>query len=362
MSFSYGRKLRVTLFGSSHGPGVGVVLDGVPAGTLVDWEAVQNQMRRRSSVGKPYATGRKEPDRFDILSGWTEKGTDGGPLTLFIPNESVQSEDYDSLKTTPRPMHADYPAMVKYGTSYDPRGGSFFSGRMTAPLVLAGSIAIQLLEQQGIYIGAHIARIGEVQDMRFPPVTLDEHLLLDIKNRDFPVLDLEKGEEMLHEIQKAKEEGDSLGGTIECGMVNLPVGMGSPWFCGLESTISSLVFAIPGVKGIEFGSGFEGSKMRGSKHNDGYVMEKGKVRTKTNHHGGILGGLSTGMPMIFHVACKPTASIAMPQETVDLNAGEDCTVTVKGRHDPCIVPRAVVCVEAATAIAMADQLMVEGVL
>ena len=362
MSFSYGRRLRVTLFGSSHGPGVGVVLDGVPAGTMVEWEAVKEQMKRRSSVGKPYATGRKEPDRFDILSGWTEKGTDGGALTLFIPNESVQSADYDSLKTIPRPMHADYPAMMKYGKGYDPRGGSFFSGRMTAPLVLVGSIAMQLLEKQGIFIGAHIASIGEIQDQRFPAGNLDEYLLLDVKNRDFPVLDQAKGEKMRDEIHKAKEEGDSLGGTIECGIVHLPVGTGSPWFYGLESIVSSMVFAIPGVKGIEFGSGFEGSTMRGSEHNDGYVMAEGKVRTKTNHHGGILGGLSTGMPMIFHVAFKPTASIAMPQETVDLNAGEDCTVTVKGRHDPCIVPRAVVCVEAAAAIAMADQLMVEGVL
>jgi chorismate synthase len=339
-----------------------MVLDGIPSGVLIDWEQVKVQMERRSAVGKPYATDRKEEDSFEILSGWSQTGTDGGALAALIPNGDIRSKDYEEMLFIPRPMHADYPAMVKYGTGYNPRGGSFFSGRMTAPLVLAGSIVRQLLEKKGIYIGAHIASIAEVRDKNFPALALPQTLLRDLATQSFPVIHQEAGLKMMEEINRAKENGDSVGGTVECGIINLPVGVGSPWFMGLESQLSAILFAIPGVKGLEFGSGFEGTKMLGSQHNDAYYLKDGMIRTKSNHHGGILGGLSTGMPLLFRVAFKPTASIAKEQDSINMHKGEECKVSVTGRHDPCIVPRALICVESAVAIALADELMIEGLL
>lgn len=359
MWFSSGRKVKVTLFGASHGPGVGITLEGVPSGSIIDFKEIEKALERRRPKSEDISTGRKEKDSFEIHSGVKGNITDGSPITIFIKNEDIRSKDYSELKAIPRPGHADYPAIVKLKEGYDERGGSFFSGRMTAPLVAAGSICNKLLKNEGIVIGSHILSIGKIKEKAFNPVSITEKQLLLLKEESFPVMDKGKENEMKDFIKEVRERNDSTGGVIECAAIGLKTGLGSPWFLGLDSIISSMMFSIPGVKGVEFGSGFKGSSFLGSENNDEYRIEDGKVVTLKNNSGGILGGLATGMPLLFRVAFKPTASIGQIQKTVNLKTMEETTISVKGRHDPCIVSRAASVVEACLAIALYDEIRYE---
>lgn len=368
MSFSIGTAIRITIFGESHGKALGVVIDGLPSGEEISWDSVHQKMQRRAPGLQSYTTGRKETDEFEVLSGISGGLTNGAPLSAIIGNHDFKSKDYDAFRSIPRPMHGDYPAAIKYKDGYNGSGGSFFSGRMTAPLVLAGAILNSILEKRGIYIGAHIYSIGEIQDTPWDPVNLSKEKLQKMNQEIFPVESEEKAIEMKEEIDKVQKQGDSIGGVVECGVTGLPVGVGEPFFEGLESVISQIVFSIPGVKAIEFGSGFKGTTMRGSQHNDSFQFQDSegnhtsgnhisKVITTSNNHGGILGGLSTGMPILLRAGFKPTASIFMEQDTVNLETGENTKIQIKGRHDPCIVPRGVVCVEAGVAIAISELMM-----
>lgn len=359
MSFSFGTALRLTIFGESHGKALGLVIDGLPSGEEISWDDVRLKMKRRAPGQQSYTTGRSEPDEFEILSGVKEDITNGGSLSAIIRNQNARSKDYEALRNIPRPMHSDYPAMVKYGDAYNGAGGGFFSGRMTAPLVLAGAILTCILEKRGIIIGAHIYSIGDIQDIPWDPAKLSKEKLQTMNQEIFPVESVEKAADMKKEIEKVQREGDSIGGVVECGVTGLPVGIGEPFFEGLESVISHAVFSIPGVKALEFGSGFQGTTMRGSDHNDPFQFVEGSVTTPSNNHGGILGGLSTGMPLILRAGFKPTASIFLDQDTVNLETGENGKIKIQGRHDPCIVPRGVVCVESAVAIAIAE-MMIKG--
>ena len=357
MSNSYGERFRITIFGQSHADAIGVVIEGIPAGVVLDLPEIQAMMARRQSGSAPYATARKEPDLPEIVSGTVNGVTCGAPLCAIIRNKDVRSGDYDALRTVPRPSHADFAAFRKYEGQYDHRGGGRFSGRMTAPLVFAGAVAMQLLQEKGVTVGAHIARIGHITDDPFDAVSMDPSVLNSLKAKAFCTLNDAAGEAMRQAIAEAKADGDSLGGVIECAAVGLPVGLGEPMFGGLENEISRCVFAVPAVKGIEFGSGFAGAALRGSENNDPFCVKEDAVRTETNNHGGILGGLASGMPLVFRAAFKPTPSIAKPQRSVDLATGAPVTLKIPGRHDPCVVPRAVPCVEAACAVALANLLL-----
>ncbi len=349
MSNCYGTALKLSIFGQSHGPAIGMTLEGLPAGFQPDMEALQGFLNRRAPGQGAHTTSRKEGDVPEFLSGLLNGKTCGAPICAVIPNTNVRSGDYDIMQQIPRPSHADYPAFVKYGESFDGRGGGKFSGRLTAPLCIAGGLCLQLLEQKGIAIGAQILRIGNGENPRFDPL-----------NPAIPSDYATPTEAMLQEIAAAKAESDSIGGLIECAVTGLPVGLGEPMFDGLENRLAQILFAIPGVKGVDFGSGFDCCSMRGSEHNDPYyVNQEGKIQTRTNHAGGILGGLSTSMPLILRVAIKPTPSIARPQESVSYD-GKGGTLAIKGRHDPCIVPRAVPCVEAAAAVAILDMILEAG--
>jgi chorismate synthase len=359
MSFSYGENIKLTLFGQSHAPAVGVVIEGLPVGETFDMDEVQAFMQRRAPGKSKLTTPRSEPDLPRIVSGYENGKTCGAPLCALIENTDVRSGDYDRFKTTPRPSHADYPALVKYGDAFDIRGGGQFSARMTAPLCFAGALCLQLLKKRGVVVGAHIYSIGDVQDAPFDDVNTGEEMLLTPGKSEFPVLDDAAGKAMQQLILDVSAQGDSIGGVIECAAIGLMAGLGDPLFGSLESRIASLIFAIPAVRGIEFGAGFASAAMRGSAHNDAYYYDSGIVKTRTNHHGGIIGGLTSGMPVVFRTAFKPTPSIAVQQQTVDLETGEDTVLTIKGRHDPCVAVRAVPCVEAAAAIALWDCICAE---
>ncbi len=354
MSSTFGERVRMTIFGASHGPAIGVTLEGIPAGISIDFEKLQHFLDRRAPGRSNLATPRKEADQPEFLSGFLGNRTCGTPITAIIRNGNTRSGDYDNLHDCPRPGHADFPAQIKYGGFQDVRGGGHFSGRLTAPLCIAGGICMQILEQQGIVIGAHIEAIETVQDRRFDPVSVTKEELSALHQKPFPVLNDAVQVPMEQAILQAKAEQDSVGGIIECAAVGLPVGWGDPMFGGMENRIAQAVFGIPAIRGIEFGTGFAAAAMRGSSHNDPYTIENGTIRTKTNHHGGVLGGITSGMPLIFRVAVKPTPSIGQAQESVSLSNLEGETLTVHGRHDPCIVPRAVPVVEAAAAVAIYD--------
>ena len=355
MSSIYYGQLTVSLFGQSHAPGIGVTVDGLPAGEAIDLEELQAFLNRRAPGRGPWATTRKEEDRPEILSGLAGGYTCGAPLAALIRNTNTRSGDYDNLRDIPRPGHADYTAQVKYGGFQDVAGGGHFSGRLTAPLCIAGGICKQILARKGIYVGAHIAAVGGIPDQSYDPVNLDRKTLLAPGGRDFPVLDPDAGTRMQGAIAQAKEDLDSLGGLVECAVIGLPAGLGDPMLDGMENRIARLAFAIPAVKGVAFGAGFAVADRRGSQNNDPfYFDETGQVRTRTNHAGGILGGITNGMPLVFQAAVKPTPSIGQPQESVSLSRGENTTLVIHGRHDPCIVPRAVPCLEAAAAIAVYD--------
>lgn len=357
MSSTYHGQLTVSIFGQSHGSAIGVTVDGLPPGEAVDLEVLQTFLNRRSPGQGDWSTPRKEADRPEILSGLLEGRTCGAPLTAIIRNTNTRSGDYANLKDLPRPGHADYTAQVKYGGFQDSAGGGHFSGRLTAPLCIAGGICRQLLARRGITVGAHIAAIGGVPDSPFDPVSLSREALLAPGEKPFPVRDDSAGAAMQAQIAEAKAAGDSLGGVIECAVLGLPPGLGDPMLDGMENRVARLVFAIPAVKGLEFGAGFAAAGYRGSENNDPFCWENGQVRTRTNHAGGILGGITNGMPLVFRSAVKPTPSIAQAQTSVSLSRWEAAVLEIKGRHDPCIVPRAVPCVEAAAAIAVYDALL-----
>jgi chorismate synthase len=357
MSSIYHGQLTVSIFGQSHAPAIGVTIDGLPAGLPVDPDTLQTFLNRRAPGTGPWSTTRKEEDRPEFLSGLVEGKTCGAPLAAVIRNTNTRSGDYANLHDIPRPGHADYTAQVKYGGAQDVAGGGHFSGRLTAPLCIAGGICKQLLAREGIFIGAHIAGVGGILDRRYDPVSLTKDDLLAPGQKLFSVLDDEAGSKMQEAIAQAKAEQDSLGGLIECAVVGLPVGLGDPMLDGMENRIARLAFAVPAIKGIEFGAGFQVSEMRGSRNNDPYYMDGDLVRTRTNHAGGILGGITNGMPLVFRVAVKPTPSIGREQDSVSLSRKENTKLVIQGRHDPCIVPRAVPCIEAAAAIAIYDALL-----
>ena len=357
MSSIYHGQLTVSIFGQSHAPAIGVTVDGLPAGEAIDLEELQAFLRRRAPGTGDWSTPRKEGDQPEFLSGLDQGHTCGAPLAAIIRNTNTRSKDYSNLRDIPRPGHADFTAQVKYGGFQDVAGGGHFSGRLTAPLCIAGGICKQILARQGIYVGAHIAAIGGIPDAPYDPVDLTQEALLAPGEKLFPVTDEAAGEAMQAAIAAAKADLDSLGGLIECGVIGLPAGLGDPMLDGMENRIARLVFAIPAVKGVEFGAGFAVANRRGSQNNDPFYMDGDRVKTRTNHAGGILGGITNGMPLVFRAAVKPTPSIAQPQDSVSLSRREDTKLEIHGRHDPCMVPRAVPCVEAAAAIAVYDALL-----
>lgn len=361
MSSTFGINLKLSIFGQSHSAGIGVVLDGLPAGLRLDHAALSAFMQRRAPGQSALTTARHETDEAEFLSGLVDNVTCGAPLCAVIRNHDTRSSDYRNLADVPRPSHADFSAARKFNGYQDVRGGGHFSGRLTAPLCLAGGICKQYLETKGITIGAHIASVGGIADLPFSETELTAKQLLDIAAQPFPVCSEEAGARMRAQILAAREAADSVGGCIECAAVGVPVGLGAPMFDGLENRIAAAVFAIPAIKGIEFGNGFACAALRGSENNDAFIMEDGQVRTKTNHHGGILGGISSGMPLIFRAAIKPTPSIGQVQDSVSLSNGTPAQLLIQGRHDPCIVPRAVPCLEAALALVLTDFLLSETV-
>lgn len=357
MSSCYDGNLRVSIFGQSHSGGIGVVVDGLPAGERIDLDALQGFLSRRAPGGNAWSTPRREADAPEILSGLADGITCGAPLSAVIRNTNTRSGDYAELRDVPRPGHADYTAHIRYGGHQDVAGGGHFSGRLTAPLCVAGGVCMQILARRGVHVGAHLLRIGDACDRRFSETDLSLNELLAPAAKAFPVLDDEAGLRMQAEIQAAKDDLDSVGGEIECAAIGVPAGVGDPMFDGMENRIARIVFAIPAVKGVEFGAGFEVSRMHGSENNDPYRMEDGEIRTRTNHAGGILGGITSGMPILFRAAIKPTPSIPREQDSVSLSRRQSATLAVRGRHDPCIAPRAVPCMEAAMAIAILDALL-----
>ena len=354
MSSTYGESLKLSIFGQSHGPAIGMTLDSIPAGLPVDVEKLQTFLNRRAPGQNDWSTPRKEEDRPEFLGGVLDGYTCGAPIAAVIYNNNTRSGDYDNLKDCPRPGHADYTAQIKYGGFQDAAGGGHFSGRLTAPLCIAGGLCKQWLEEMGIHIGARIEGIGGYYDS-FEPDPLDIHL--DEIGQDFPVFTPSAGEKMQKIIADARAAGDSVGGSIECYIIGLPAGLGEPMFGGVENRIAQIMYGIPAVKSIEFGSGTFSTCLRGSQNNDPYFYAGDAVKTTSNHCGGILGGITNGMPVNFSVGIKPTPSISQPQQSVSLSKMENQALIVKGRHDPCIVPRAVPVVEAAAAIAIYDLIL-----
>ena len=356
MASYLGEHIHVSVFGQSHSPAIGVVVDGLPAGERVDMEELGRFLKRRAPGQNATSTPRKEADLPQFLSGLVDDVTCGAPLAALIENTNTRSQDYAQLRDKPRPGHADFTAQVKYGGFQDVAGGGHFSGRLTAPLCIAGGICLQMLKRRGIEVAAHIASIAGEADRPFDPMGESVETLDALKRAPFPVLDEKAGERMRKAILQAKEEGDSVGGIVECLVTGIPAGLGEPMFGGMENRLAAALFGIPAVKGVEFGAGFGVAKMRGSENNDPFTVKDGKVVTQTNHAGGILGGITNGMPLVFRLAVKPTPSIAKQQQTVSLSKKQVEELVVTGRHDPCIVPRAVPVVEAVTALVLTDLL------
>ena len=353
MSSLYGEKVKITVFGQSHSESIGVVIDGFPSGVKIDTEHLKEFMQRRAP-GRIYTTPRKEADEVEFISGLNEKGlTCGAPITALIKNTNKKSADYDNIKIRPRPSHSDLVSMLKNGEGCDIRGGGQFSGRLTAPICVAGALCLKVLESLGVKIGAHVYKLGDHVDDGYS-ATND---IIDINLPDFPALNPEKASKMQDELLNASKEGDSIGAVVECKVVGLPVGLGDPMFDGVESRLAKMLFGIPAVKGVEVGAGFEVAKRKGSENNDAIIVRDGKIVTETNNDGGINGGITNGMPVIFRVAFKPTPSIAKPQKTVNVNTMQEEMLEIKGRHDPCVALRAVPVVEAAAAIAFLDMLL-----
>ena len=359
MSSEFGKLLKVSVFGQSHGRAIGVNMDGLPAGEAIDLDELQEFLDRRKPGKSRLSTARKEADRPVFLSGLENGVTCGFPLCAIIENADQHSSDYSELADKSRPAHADYTAHVKWAGHADKRGGGHFSGRLTAPLCIAGGIAKQILARRGIFVGAHLSAVAGIPDESFP-LSPTAELFDAVSAKAFPVVNDEAGEAMQAAILAAREAGDSVGGIIECRVEGLGPGVGEPMFDGLENRIAQAVFGIPAVKGLEFGAGFAGADMRGSEHNDPFTVDENRnIATVGNNHGGILGGISSGMPVVFRVAIKPTPSIARTQKSVDMEKMCETEIQIRGRHDPCIVPRALPCVEAAAAVAVYD-LILEG--
>lgn len=354
MGSVWGEKIKISLFGESHQDAIGVVIDGLPAGIQLDLEFIKNEMARRRPGKNVFSTTRNEDDEFKIISGYFNEKTTGTPLCCIIENKNKKSKDYDKIKNIIRPGHADYTGYIRYKGFNDYRGGGHFSGRITAPLVFAGAIAKQILTSQGIIIGAHIKSIGNILDDSFDYCNVDKTILENISKKEFPVINDEKGALMQELILNLKNKGDSAGGIIETAIINLNEGIGSPFFDSVESKLAHILFSVPAVKGVEFGEGFNITTMTGFEANDEYYIKDGKIKTKTNNNGGILGGITNGMPVIFKVAIKPTPSIFKLQRSVNIQTMEEVDFKIEGRHDACIVPRVVPVIEAVTAICILD--------
>lgn len=356
MSSEFGKTLKVSIFGESHGPAIGVTVQGLPAGESVDMDQLASFMARRAPGRNPLMTARKESDRPEFVSGLNGNILTGSPLTAVIRNSDQHSSDYASIADTPRPSHADFTAKLRYGDSVDLRGGGHFSGRLTAPLCIAGGIAKQLLFSRGVHVGAHLYSAGTAADVPFP-LHPSKELFEEIAAKELPVINDDSLIAMKEEILNASEEHDSVGGIVECCVISFPGGYGDPMFDGIENRLAATLFGIPGVKGVSFGSGFSCAYRRGSEHNDPFCIRNGSVETETNNSGGIQGGITNGMPILVQAAFKPTASIGLPQNTVSLSNMEETEITISGRHDPCIAVRAVPVVEAAVSCVMLDILL-----
>ena len=354
MSSVMGERIKLTIFGESHGPSIGVVMDGLPAGVELDLAAIEKEMKRRAPGSSKLATPRKEADSFTLESGFFNGKTTGMALCARIANTNAHSKDYSKMKEIMRPGHGDYPGYVKFHGCNDYRGGGSFSGRLTAPLVFAGAVAKQLLAKKGVTVGAHVAALAGIRDKRFNPLGETAETLRSMAEETLPVLDAAVREPMAQAVTAAQKEKDSVGGLIECMAIGLPVGLGEPYFDSVESRLSHALFSVPAVKGIAFGDGFGLAEMRGSEANDPMEYKDGRVVCTTNHNGGVTGGISNGMPLVFTLVIKPTPSIGKTQHTVNVVTKEDTTLEVTGRHDPCILPRAIPVVEAVTAWTLLD--------
>lgn len=357
MSNFKGKNISFSVFGQSHSDAIGITVDGIPSGIKIDEENIRAFLQRRAPSQDQFSTSRKEADIPVFLSGILNGRSTGAAISAVIFNKDQKSADYSALFNTPRPGHADYTARIKYGGFEDARGGGAFSGRMTAPLCIIGAIAKGYLEENGITVGSHIKNIGGINDVSFDPVNVDFPLLSSLAKKKFSVIDDEKGEKMLKKIAEARSCGNSLGGIIECAAVGVPAGYGGELFDGIEASIAKLVFSVPAIKGLEFGAGFSVSEMHGSENNDDFFYDGEKVKTKTNNHGGILGGITSGMPILIRAAVKPTPSIGKPQHTVDLKTKTDTEITIGGRHDACIVPRALPVLESCLMTAIFDEMI-----
>lgn len=354
MSATFGNKIKVTIFGQSHASAIGAIVDGVPAGIYIDEEKLAEFMDRRRAKNA-LATARREADKVIFKSGVVDGLTCGAPICMMIENGDTRSQDYKNVQSVMRPSHSDLAAFIKYAGQNDVRGGGQFSGRLTAAMCAAGFICLEILGKKGVEIVSHVSRIGDIEDTRLDSLAPDKDINARLKAEAFPVIDSQKESMMAELILTAKSKGDSVGGEIECAVYNLPKGLGSDFFGGLEALIASAVFSVPAVKGLEFGAGFEYAKMTGSVANDPFILnENGEVVTETNNCGGILGGISFGMPLVFRAAFKPTPSIAIAQKSVDVTQMRETELIINGRHDPCIVPRAAAVVEAITAIALVN--------
>lgn len=359
MSSVTGNKVTLSIFGESHGEAIGCVIDGLPAGLAIDMEAIYKDMARRAPGQDKTATPRLEKDIPKILSGVLNGVTTGAPLAMEIKNENTKSGDYKNLMAVPRPSHSDYPAYVKYQGRNDVRGGGHFSGRLTAPLVFAGGIAKQFLKEKGIFVGAHIAQIGNVRDTIFDKNSIDKNLLECLSSDRFATIDPAAEEKMRAVIEQARLSQNSVGGIVECAAIGLPVGVGANMFSTVESRLSSILFGVPAVKGVQFGLGFDFADKLAADVNDEYEIKDGQVALLSNNNGGVLGGMTTGAPLVLSAVIKPTASISQPQRSVNLQTMENETLVIHGRHDPCIVPRAVPVVEAAVAFGLMDIMLEE---
>lgn len=355
MSSIWGKHFIIDIFGESHGPKIGVVIHGVTPGTVIDFAKVRAFLDRRRAGGEAWSTPRREADDFEVVSGYNDGHAEGTPLCVMFHNTQHNSADYAGHPN--RPGHADYTGFMRYGGFNDPRGGGHFSGRLTAPLVFAGAVAAQMLEARGIYAATHIRRIADIEDAPFDKTSIPRELAQRLAAARLPLIDETKRELIEQAVVDATSQGDSVGGIIECALSGVPAGVGSPMMDTVESALSSILFAVPAVKGVSFGEGFGFASLRGSEANDAYTLKDGHIVTKTNHNGGILGGITTGMPIVFEAVIKPTASISIPQQTVNLEKLESETITVKGRHDACIVPRAAAAIEAAACIALLDLIL-----
>ncbi len=356
MSSIWGNNIKISIFGESHGTAIGAIIDGLPEGQKIDFNYINIQMKRRLPNRDDTTSNRQENDNYEFLSGIFNNTTTGAPICAIIKNQNASHKDYDEIKNVLRPGHADFTAKVRYKNFNDFRGGGHLSGRLTAPIVLFGTVCRQILETKGIKVAAHIYSIKDVLDKPFNPINIPDNLINKLSTQLFPVIMPQVESLMKDEIKKAKLNNDSVGGTVECAIVGLPAGIGNPIFNNIESVLSSIIFSIPAIKGIEFGNGFNSSHMYGSDNNDEFFNDNGNIKTKTNNHGGILGGISSGMPIVFKIAVKPTPSIAKEQNTINLLNLKNTKIKISGRHDPCIVSRIAPVIEAATSIAIINLL------